>query len=369
MENIPDFLVIDSRPEFSDFYTPLIPRLKKQGFNVRVISQQQLNNLLNIDEALADNQRLLSARVVLTTNESHWIKYFTQSKKVLLGHSIFMRDTIPSPATLKNQHYNSFDYYFCPSMYYMNWTINSLFDGAILSDKMMLEKHFSRKKILIPGGYVKARQNIEEIREARNSTSNRSIKKILYVPSVYSPEHSGHNFHTHGIAIVSALAEHCGSASITCRPHPTDQNRLHTLKVIDTFINNPKIAIDLSLTPDPSLYFESDVLVTDMSGFAFKHVLETGIRPIFFVEKQEAINHPRFIAIAERFGHVASNMQELVALVSKQLKSPDRLDSSELECLSKTFYHQFNNIETMTNDLIAIHRGNTLNHWTNLTVY
>ncbi len=336
---------------------------------MQALSHQDLSSLFGADGQLLGDEYLLHAEVVLTTNESHWIKHFAKSKKVLLGHSIFMRDTIPSPAALNCQYFNHFDYYFCPSMYYMNWTINSLFDGVIFLGKNMLDTGFSGKKTLIPGGYVKASRGGACSSKSNSALMNRNIKRILYVPSVYSPEHSGHSFHTHGIDIISSIAENCHSASITCRPHPTDRQRLHTLKVIDAFFGNPRIDIDLSLTPNPVLYFEPDILVTDMSGFAFKYALETSIRPIFFIQKEEADNHPRFMAIAERVGRVAFTTQELVSIVSMQLKSPDLLDPTEREYLSKTFYRQFNNIGTVIKDLIAIYHGNPLEHWTSLTLY
>lgn len=366
MKKVIDFVFVDARPEFADFFRPLLPELSRHGFSCQILSPKELDVIFNSDVDLNKAEMLSKTKVVVTTNEAAWIKYFRQSKKVLLGHSIFIRDTTPSPAVLNSSVFADFDYYFCPSVYYLQWTTQTLFDSFIFSNPDSRQAMLSVDKILIPGGYVKNnRQQDKEVNAKKMFTPNK-VKQILFVPSVYSPEHSGHIFHSHGVDIITALTANDCPAKIICRPHPTDRHRDYVLRMVEMFAANENIIFDLQSTPDSSLYYEPDVLITDMSGFAFAFASATGKRPIFFVETEEALKHPRFMTLARRFGRVVSTHSELVKQVSKQLAVPDLLDNLEHDYLRRTLYEKFNNIKNMVDDLIAINSGTILSHWTRL---
>jgi len=366
MEKIVDFVFIDTRPEFSDFFRPFLPELIRNGFSCQILSSKELDIIFNSHVDLHKAEILSKTKVVVTTNETKWTKYFPQSKKVLLGHSIFMRDTIPSPAVLDNPFFADFDYYFCPSVYYLQWTIQALFDCFIFTNLDFRRVIPSADKILIPGGYVKNNRQYDTRGGAKKISIPNKTKQILFVPSVYSPEHSGHIFHSHGAAIIAALADNNFSAKIICRPHPTDRHRDYVLRMVEMFAANKNIIFDLQPTPDSSLYYESDILITDMSGFAFAFASATGKRPIFLVETEEALKHSRFMTLAARFGRVVSTHAGLVKQVSKQLAVPDMIDDLEHDYLRQTLYEKFNNVKSMVDDFIAIYSGTILSHWTRL---
>jgi hypothetical protein len=106
-----------------------------------------------------------------------------------------MRDTIPTPAEMGNRYFGMFDFYFAPSQPYIDWTIRAVLDAMYFSS---LDKDNKSEKVIIPGGYVK---KLPFAFSAQKDCKH----KILYVPSVFSPEHTGHVFHRIGEKIIKLV--------------------------------------------------------------------------------------------------------------------------------------------------------------------
>lgn len=352
-----DFVFVIPRPEFSDFMIPIMGSLRTSGYITLLL------NVAETEALLEGNKRgdLPVPKVVVSTNELPCIALFTSSAKVLLGHSLYIRDTIPGPIAQEADHFFSFDYFFTPSTFYTEWTIRSIFDGNYVGlDK---EHQGDLIKYVIPGGYAKSLPQ-------KRPPSPRPVTApfILYVPSVYSPEHTGHRFHLDGCEILYTLASYVPNARIVCRPHPTDKSRSYIQEMIDILnaqkINN--IEFDLSDTPDPSLYADPDIVLTDMSGFAFVHELKTHSRPIFFIPEDEVSKHPRFVALVCQFARLVRNTQQLVAVVQAQIEQGDQLGQQDAQFFESLFATPFNNVESLHADLLRIHAGNQAEHWIRL---
>lgn len=352
-----DFVFVNPRPEFADFFIPVLESLRAAGYVALIL------NVAETEALQEGNKRgdLPVPKVVICTNELPCIARFTSSAKVLLGHSLYIRDTIPGPIALGADHFFSFDYFFTPSTFYTEWTIRSIFDGNYVGlDK---EHKGDLVKYVIPGGYAKSLPR-------KRSPSPRPAKApfILYAPSVYSPEHTGHRFHLDGCEILFTLASYFPQARIVCRPHPTDREHSYIKEMIDMLnaqhVNN--IEFDLSDTPDPRLYSDPDIVLTDMSGFAFVHELKTHSRPIFFIPEEEVARHPRFVALVCQFARLVRNTQQLVSVVQAQIEHGDQLTEKEAQFFESLFATPFNSVESLHADLLRIHAGQQAEHWIRL---
>lgn len=343
-----DFLFILNRPEFRDFIDPLISDLQSQGYNCCALEPKDL--IAN------KNHGLKAPSVVITTSEYPGISEYHFSKKVLLPHSIFIRDTTPTPLSLGNAHFLDFDFYFAPNIFWFEWILKSLFDTAYYS-RVEVEK--KSEKFIVLGGYVKKLP--PKIYDPLPRTSETPI--ILYAPSVFSPELPVHRFHLDGLQILLNLSQSFPRAKIVCRPHPTDMNRDHINVITSSLTENSNIYFDLTLTPAIDLYSKPDIVITDLSGFAFTHQFVTTQRPIFIFNKQLSPDLERFTQLASRFGDIASDVKELIGIVDRKLKWSDTLEKSNANFFRKLFLSDLNNKNQLINDLIRILKLEQSNDW------
>ncbi|TDR73532.1 hypothetical protein [Paludibacterium purpuratum] len=358
---IADFAFVLPRPEFSDFIGPILAKLREAGYQCM---------LLNPDQALALAQdchtgQVQPPKVVISTNEGEFISGFTRSAKVLLAHSFFIRDTIPTPIEQGADHYFEFDYFFAPSTFYAEWTIRALYDANYVGLGYANAMDHGITKYVIPGGYAKA------LPPARKPGGPRPEQPlILYAPSVLSPEHTGHRFHLDGNQILFSLARAFPHARIVCRPHPSDRTRDFVPHMMALFASQgmDNVSFDLSVTPPPTLYADPDVLLTDMSGFAFVYEMLTRQRPIFFIPADECAKHPRFCALTCQFARLVNNVQQLLDVVQAQLNQPDVLEGDVAALFDSVFALPYNTVDALMADLVRIHQGERAEHWINLPV-
>jgi hypothetical protein len=343
-----DFLFILNRPEFRDFVDPIYDALQRNGFQCLILEPQET-------KALRQTSKLDSPAVVITTNEYAEIASFSQSKKVLLPHAIFLRDSTPTPLSLGNEHFLDFDFYFASNIFWFEWIQKSLIDFAYYPPSQIRSKS---EKFIVLGGYVKRLSSISSSREAATEGS----PLILYAPNVYSPELPHHRFHLDGSQILMNLAKSFPQANIVCRPHPTDANRDQTKDVIKSLVEYKNVSFDLSLTPNPDLYSRPDILITDLSTFALAHELMTNLRPIFIFNKLSP-DLNRFTQLASRFADIATNTDELVTLVKRKLDQTDTLKPSEKMIFKELFLSEINNLNQVVKDLVHIRNAKKSENW------
>ena len=362
-EPVLDFLFLIPRPEFADFVTPMLGLLEADGYRCLAARNDEIGIFVERLQA----GLVSSPRVVVSTNEISYISRFQNSKKVLLGHSFFIRDTIPTPTEQGADYFFDFDFFFAPSIFYLEWTIRALFDANYFAPHKTLREASSQGlfKCVIPGGYAKKLPSIEDVAAAKEGIDH---PLVLYAPSVFSPEHTGHRFHLDGREIVSALSTCLPNAIIICRPHPTDFHRETVRDAIVSFADAKNIHFSLENTPDPMLYAIPDVVITDMSGFAFVHEWLTKRRPIFMIQEEESRKHPRFISLARQFGHVVHDVDRLIAQVQAQLSGADMLSPDEVVRFNKLFGLPFNNPQALKSDLVLIHNGTSGPHWLRIPI-
>lgn len=351
-----DFAFLLPRPEFLDFIEPIYEALKATGQKCTLLRQEEISAFPGKEKIRKCNQ----PKVVVSTNEIPEISKFPNSKKVLLGHSLFMRDTIPTPPEMGATHFMEFDYFFVPTPLYMGWTIRAILDENYFPSASTSS---SRTKVIIPGGYVKKLPTQKNKIQARKGKKN-----ILYVPSVFSPEHAGHKFHLDGEKIISTLSQAFREINIICRPHPTDRTRKYVEDLVKMYASVPNVIFDLSPTPANSLYADPDIVITDMSGFAFVHQLITRIKPIFLVSAAEAINNKRFIVLVEKYGHKAESLDELKKIICSKLIKQDEISGQDLIDFKKNFENPYNSVTALQNDLLNIKNGLCASHWVHLPI-
>ncbi|MBV8049109.1 MAG: hypothetical protein JO171_18320 [Paludibacterium sp.] len=356
-----DFAFVLPRPEFSDFIGPILALLRGAGYQCMLLGPYEAQSLIQDCQA----GRIRPPTVVVSPNEGEYISGFAGSKKVLLGHSFFIRDTIPSPIEMGADHYFEFDYFFAPSTFYAEWTIRALYDANYVGLGYANAMDQGITKYVIPGGYAKA------LPPPRAPGGPRPAQPlILYAPSVYSPEHTGHRFHLDGSEILFSLARTFPHARIVCRPHPTDRDHDYVRQMMALFAAQrmDNITFDLSNTPSPTLYADPDVLLTDMSGFGFVYEMLTRQRPIFFIPEDECTKHPRFSALTCQFGRLVHNVQQLLGVVQAQLAQPDLLEGGAASLFDSVFALPYNTVDALMADLIRILKGERGEHWINLPV-
>lgn len=345
-----DFMFFLPRPEFADFIMPARQALEQQGFVCRSCG---------VDDV--DIAAEMRPRVLVTTNETPHIALFKQSRCVLVGHSIYIRDTLSTPPEQGVAHYLDFDYYFVPSVFYMSWALRALFDVHYFCPDKADELRTQGRllKHVIPGGYAK---NLKVPAQTRAADAR---PLILYAPSVFFDTHDnqGHRFHLDGVDLLKALAKRYPQADIVCRPHPTDRFRQYVLDAIATLSVYPNVRFDLDAVPDPALYSKPDVLITDMSGFAFTYELQTQRRPIFVLNREEIAVNPRFHSLAKQYGRIVGSADHLVAMVGHQLREPDLLNTEQTARFRSLFGFPFNSALALTQDLVHIHAGTSAEHW------
>lgn len=349
-----DFAFLLPRPEFLDFIEPIYEALKATGQKCSLLRPEEISAYPGKEKIRGSNQ----PKVVVSTNEIPEISRFPSSKKVLLGHSLFMRDTIPTPPEMGAVHFMEFNYFFVPTPLYMGWTIRAILDENYFSPANVTS---STAKVIIPGGYVK------KLPIEKNKIQERKGKKsILYVPSVFSPEHAGHKFHLDGEKIISTLSRAFPEINIICRPHPTDRTRNYVEELVKMYASVPNVIFDLSPTPATSLYADPDIVITDMSGFAFVHQLVTRQRPIFLVSPDEANNNKRFMALVEKYGNKAGTMDELTQVIHKKLSEKEEMSKNDILAFDSIFKNPLNNVAPLQADLIRIKDGIVAEHWIHL---
>lgn len=345
-----DFMFFLPRPEFADFVAPARQALEQQGYVCRSCSVEDV-----------DIAAEMQPRVLVTTNETPHIARFAQARRVLVGHSIYIRDTLSTPPEQGVAHYLDFDYYFVPSVFYMSWALRALFDVHYFcpdkADQLRLQGRLL--KHVIPGGYAK------NLKTPQLSPAADARPLILYAPSVFFDTHDdqGHRFHLDGVDLLKALAKRYPQADIVCRPHPTDRFRQYVLDAIAALSVYPNVRFDLEAVPDPALYSKPDVLITDMSGFAFTYELQTQRRPIFVLNREEIAANPRFHSLARQYGRIVGSADHLVAMVGHQLRTPDLLDAEQSARFRSLFGFPFNSALALTQDLVHIHAGTSAEHW------
>lgn len=342
-----DFLFLLNRPEFRDFIEPLVNDLEGRGYKCLALEPKHLKK--------KEISGIKAPLVVITASEYPEISNFLFSKKVLLPHSIFIRDTTPTPLSLGNIHFLDFDFYFAPNIFWFEWILKSLSDIAYYSH---LEIGNSKKFIILGGNVKKLPPKIDDTQPATIETP-----LILYAPSVFSQELPLHRFHLDGLQILLSLARAFPRAKIVCRPHPTDMNRDYVNVIASSLTENSNIYFDLTLTPNIDLYSKPDIVITDLSGFAFTHQFVTTLRPIFIFDKQLSPSLERFTQLATRFGDVASDVEELIGIVDRKLKLSDTLEKSDAKIFRKLFLSEINNKNQLINDLIRILKRKPSKDW------
>lgn len=343
-----DFLFILNRPEFRDFIDPLVSDLEGRGYKCLALEPKHLKK--------EEIRGIKAPRVVITTSEYPKISNFYFSKKVLLPHSIFIRDTTPTPLYLGNIHFLDFDFYFAPNIFWFEWILKCLSDIAYYSH---LEIEKKSEKFIVLGGCVKKLP--PKIYDPQPTTSETPL--ILYAPSVFSQELPLHRFHLDGHQILLNLSQAFPRAKIVCRPHPTDMNRDYINVIASSLTENSNIYFDLTLTPAIDLYSKPDIVITDLSGFAFTHQFVTTLRPIFIFDKQLSPSLERFTQLVTRFGDIASDVEELIGIVDRKLKMSDTLEKSDAEIFRKLFLSEVNNKNQLINDLIRIMKRKPSKDW------
>ena len=303
-------------------------------------------------------QKTSYPRAVITTNEVPEIARFKTSKKILLGHSIFIRASTVTPMEQKAFYYAQYDYYFVPTTFYMRWTIQSILDTLYYDNTNIYSDTY---KTIIPGGYVKLPQLA-----AKTKRKIGVRKNILYVPSVFSHYDPGHTFYEIGEQLIIRLSKQFPKVGIICRPHPTDLGRPQTVAIQKLCKNLSNGYFDSERTPNPKLYYKPDILITDMSGFAFAHEYCTRLKPIFYIQEHHGRNTPRLLKMAHQFAHVVSNLDDLVDIVSYKLQHHDFLDEETYQQFKLLFSNKYNNIKSLVDDLLRIKDDQVAAHWIRL---
>ena len=129
------FTFVLVRPEFRDFIKNIIHHLENNGHEVNIMEIQKLTKVKDEN---------LNCDVVVYTNEDESISRFPTASKVLLPHSILMRDDIISPLEQGAFFYSNFNYFFAPSIAYEEWIIKSLYSIFYLPKNHKL-KSLSKK--------------------------------------------------------------------------------------------------------------------------------------------------------------------------------------------------------------------------------
>jgi hypothetical protein len=129
------------------------------------------------------------------------------------------------------------------------------------------------------------------------------------------------------------------------------------------FANKKNVHFDLSLTPPTYLYSEPEIVITDMSGFAFVHALVTRRKPVFFIAPDEEVRHPKFLNLIKRFGHKVSSEIELVELLEKIINKESKLDENESVSFDNIFKNSHNCVDFLFDDLLNIKNNSFCGHW------
>jgi len=351
-----DFLFALFRPEFEDFILPIANELQTRRKTVAVLRGRELDNFI----ARIQRSQVRHPKVVITTNEVNSIDNFSNSKKVLLPHAIFLPDHIPTPISLSNPSFFYFDYYFAPNGFWMEWLLKSLMDAAYW---LPIQEIKQTQKVIVPGGYIKALPSVSNI-----PAKNIGVKTIVYATNVFSPEHHGHRFHLDGQKVLNELAIAFPNAKILCRPHPTDSRREFVKQIQNALAHFGNIEIDTSGLPAKKFYAEADVFITDMSSTAFVHEYITARRPIFFASEETQLKNIRFFRLVEKFGHAVSTIEDLIELIKIKFERDDGLSDADLKVFQEIFLNKHNNLEQLASDLINIQKLKRMNHWLALPI-
>ena len=345
-----DFLFVLHRPEFFDFVKPIFDTLESAGCRCLTLKSNEINDF----KIRLQKRDLSEPSVVLSTNEFQEISLFENSKKVLLPHSIFIRDSTPTPDSLGFRFFSEFDFYFAPNVFWFEWIIKSLIDVSYY-DHLNQKK---KPKFIIPGGYLKKLPSTSSEFQQINNES----PLILYAPSVFSPELKEHRFHIDGSKILISLAKSFPQARLICRPHPTDSHQKYIQHALSSLAEYRNVSFDFSLTPNAKLYSEPDIVITDMSGFAFTHEFVTTLKPIFMFNKFST-ETKRFAQLASTFGDIATSVEELIMLVARKLASADYLEKSEVEVFRNLFLGKVNSPNQLLIDLMSIKNSSPSVTW------
>ncbi|MEO5363228.1 MAG: hypothetical protein H7838_06345 [Magnetococcus sp. DMHC-8] len=351
--------------KWNDFVAPLVPALSRLGYTVRV--------------CMPGDEMPVAATVFVSTNESTpFVRLFPAKKKVLLGHSLFVGDPTVPPLKLAHMedvedihlqnavNFLSYDYYFCPSVYYRNHLVSAIAD-LFHYDHENLQAQEHRRRVLIAGGYVKNFRSKGALPVGQ--AGGGAARHVLYAPSANAsglPDDS-FSYPAMGMEILQRLSACLPAANIICRPHPGEHTSKVTREMVEALRACGNVVFDLG-GPHAAMYSSPDVLITDVSGFALVFALSTRRRPVFFIRTGfDELRYVNFVGVARRFGRVAFDLDALAETVQAQLEQPDYLSDQEYGFLQRVMFDTWNTVEQAVDDLVAIFHDRSAPHWETVT--
>lgn len=221
------------------------------------------------------------------------------AKRIYLPHEYLI-------APLSGEDLYNFDYIMIASQPSM--------DSAIKRIQELAKTSSQQSQIcLVPAGYPKLEQNIENYLNISQSVTPQAI---LYAPTVRELA-SFINVETSigfDVEIIQCLLDHFDEPVIW-RPHPfhVKYNHINIQSILDHFSGNSRLIYDTNDNVAQT-YAQSKLMVTDVSGTAYTYAMTT-LKPVVFFSPANDLKH------TDQIGFVARNPTQLLKYTQECLSN------------------------------------------------